>query len=143
MDEKMDIIDKEGLLFLLTQLYLDINAKSEITISTDINSSSTNDTVAGAKAVYDYVTSALADIERFTAVIVSVLPESGETNKMYLVPKTAGTSDDGYDEYLFIDSKWEKIGTTNIDLSGYLKKDDIHILTNSEITAIITAAKGG
>ena len=142
MSYPFDIIDREGLLFLLTQLYIDINAKSEITISTEINSSSTNDTAAGSKAVYDYVVSALADIERFSAVIVSALPEAGETNKMYLVPKTAGTSDDGYDEYLFIDSKWEKIGTTNIDLTGYLKKDDIHILTNSEITEIITAAKG-
>lgn len=143
MDYPYDFIDKEGLLFLLTQMYLDINAKSEITISTDINSSSTNDTAAGSKAVYDFVVAALADIEKFSAVIVTVLPETGETNKMYLVAKTSGSADDGYDEYLFIDSKWEKIGTTNIDLSEYLKKEDIHILTNTEITAIITAAKGG
>ena len=143
MDYPYIFIDKEGLLFLLAQLYIDINAKSEITISTEINSSSTNDTAAGSKAVYDYVVSALADIERFSAVIVSALPETGDTNKMYLVSKTSGTADDGYDEYLFIDSKWEKIGTTNIDLSGYLKKEDIHILTNTEITEIITAAKGG
>ena len=143
MDYPYDFIDKQGLLFLLTQMYLDINAKSEITISTDINSSSTNDTAAGSKAVYDFVVAALADIEKFSAVIVTVLPETGETNKMYLVAKTSGSADDGYDEYLFIDSKWEKIGTTNIDLSEYLKKEDIHILTNTEITAIITAAKGG
>lgn len=143
MDYLLNTIDKDGILFLLIQIYNDINAKSDVTISTQINSSSTNNTAAGSKAVYDYVVSAIADIEKFSAVIVSVLPESGETNKMYLVPKTAGTSGDGYDEYLFIDSKWEKIGTTNIDLTGYLKKDDIHILTNSEITEIITAAKGG
>ena len=123
MNKDYIFIDKEGLLFLLTQMYIDINAKSEVTISTEINSSSTNDTAAGSKAVYDYVVSAVANIERFSAVIVSVLPESGEINKMYLVPKTAGTPDDGYDEYLFIDSKWEKVGTTNIDLTGYLKKE--------------------
>lgn len=144
MDNPMDIIDKEGLLFLLTQLYQDINAKSSVTISTEITSGSTNDTVAGSKAVYDYVTAALADTTRFSAVIVENLPETGDTNKLYLVAKTSGgTSDDGYDEYLYIGGKWEKIGSTNIDLSGYLKKDDIHVLTNSEITEIITSAKGG
>ena len=144
MNDPMDIIDKEGLLFLLTQLYQDINAKSSVTVSTEINSSSTNDTVAGAKAVYDYVTAALAGITHFSAVIVENLPDTGDTNKLYLVAKTSGgTSDDGYDEYLYIGGKWEKIGSTSIDLSGYLKKDDIHILTNSEITEIITSAKGG
>lgn len=143
MDEKMYLIDKEGLLFLLTQIYQDINAKPEIAISTEINSSSTNDTAAGSKAVYDYVTSALANIERFSAIIVSVLPDTGETNKLYLVPKPSAESGNGYDEYLYINGTWELIGSTDIDLSGYLKKDDIHILTNSEITAIITAAKGG
>lgn len=143
MDEKMYLIDKEGLLFLLTQIYQDINAKSEITISSEINNSSTNDTAAGAKAVYDYVTSALANIERFSAIIVSVLPDTGETNKLYLVPKPSAESGNGYDEYLYINGTWELIGSTDIDLSGYLKKDDIHILTNSEITAIIAAAKGG
>lgn len=144
MDNPMDIIDKEGLLFLLTQLYQDINAKSSITISTEITSGSTNDTVAGSKAVYDYVTAALADITHFSAVIVESLPDTGDTNKLYLVAKASGgTADDGYDEYLYISGKWEKIGSTNLDLSGYLKKDDIHILTNSEITEIITSAKGG
>ena len=144
MDNPMDIIDKEGLLFLLTQLYQDINAKSSVTISTEITSGSTNDTAAGTKAVYDYVTAALADTTRFSAVIVESLPETGDTNKLYLVAKTSGsTADDGYDEYLYIGGKWEKIGSTNIDLSGYLKKDDIHVLTNSEITEIITSAKGG
>lgn len=144
MDNPMDIIDKEGLLFLLTQLYQDINAKSSVTISTEITNGSTNDTAAGTKAVYDFVTAALADITHFSAVIVESLPDTGDTNKLYLVAKASGgTSDDGYDEYLYIGGKWEKIGSTNIDLSGYLKKDDIHVLTNSEITEIITSAKGG
>ena len=144
MGNPMDIIDKEGLLFLRTQLYQDINAKSSITISTEITSGSTNDTVAGSKAVYDYVTAALADITHFSAVIVESLPDTGDTNKLYLVAKASGgTADDGYYEYLYISGKWEKIGSTNIDLSGYLKKDDIHVLTNSEITEIITSAKGG
>ena len=143
MDNPMPFIDREGLLFLLTQLYQDINAKSTVTISTDINSSSTNDTVAGTKAVYDFVTAALADVARFSAVIVESLPTTGDTNKLYLVAKTSGgTADNGYDEYLFINGKWEKIGSTDIDLSEYLKKSDIHILTNSEIAEIISEARG-
>lgn len=144
MSLPMNVIDNEGLLFLLTQLYQDINSKSSVTISTNISGESTNVEAAGAKAVYDYVTAAIADITHFSAVIVDSLPETGDTNKLYLVDKKSdGTDNNGYDEYLFINGKWEMIGSTDIDLSGYLKTSDIHILTNSEITDIITEAKGG
>ncbi len=42
---------------------------------------------------------------------------------IYLVPKTAGKTDDGYDEYMVIDvsgtKKLEKVGDWDMDLSGY------------------------
>ena len=119
-------IDENGLLYLLQDLLARIKAKQDpITITEAISSTSTNSTVAGAKAVYDYVTSAIAGITKLTAQIVTTLPTIGESNILYLVPKSTAATNNAYDEYMWISNKWELIGTTAVDLSGYLKTTDI------------------
>lgn len=55
--------------------------------------------------------------------VVDSLPGTGDTNKIYLVPKTQGQPQNGYDEYIFINDTWEKIGSTDIDLSQYATQD--------------------
>ncbi len=63
-------------------------------------------------------------------------------NKMYLVLKETSESGNIYDEYLYINGAYELIGSTAIDLSGYVKSSDLHALTTAEINTIITNAKG-
>ena len=55
----------------------------------------------------------------FTYKVVTELPETGEENIIYLVPK-AGEGNDVHDEYIWVNSAYELIGTTAVDLSGYL-----------------------
>lgn len=52
---------------------------------------------------------------------VESLPEAGESNIIYLVPKVA-SENDIYDEYIFVDGKPEHIGCTQVDLSGYVQE---------------------
>lgn len=52
---------------------------------------------------------------------VESLPEAGESNIIYLVPKVA-SENDIYDEYIFIDGKPEHIGSTQVDLSNYVQE---------------------
>ena len=52
-------------------------------------------------------------------VVVEELPETGENNTIYLVPKSTSGTNNYYDEYMYIGDEWEKIGDTEIDLSGY------------------------
>lgn len=60
--------------------------------------------------------------------VVSVLPETGEEKKIYLVgPK--GEGEDKYEEYIWSNSAWVKIGDTSVDLSGYAKKTDLPTIT--------------
>lgn len=40
-----------------------------------------------------------------------------------------------HDEYLWINNKYEKLGTREIDLSSYIKQSDMVAITNSEIDA--------
>ena len=129
-------LDDNGLLFLLQQIKAKIDALL-VTIDTTISADSTNANVPGSKAVYDFVTNAIADISGFHAEIVSKLPETGKTNILYLVAKSSAASGDGYDEYLYINGAWERVGSTDIDLSGYVQASEMHAITNTEITAIV------
>lgn len=51
--------------------------------------------------------------------VVQELPETGEEGTIYLVPKSTSGTSNYYDEYMYINNAWEKIGDTEIDLSGY------------------------
>ena len=140
MANKYTRLDDNGLLFLLQQIKAKIDAIIDamtVTIDSTITADSTNANAAGSKAVYDFVTKAIADISGFHAEIVSELPETGKTNILYLVAKTEAASGDGYDEYLYINGAWERVGSTDIDLSGYVKASEMHAITNTEITAIV------
>ena len=136
MANKYTRLDDNGLLFLLQQIKAKIDA-SAVTIDSTITADSTNANAAGTKAVYDFVTKAIADVSGFHAEIVSELPETGKTNILYLVAKTEAASGDGYDEYLYINGAWERVGSTNIDLSGYVQASEMHAITNTEITDIV------
>ena len=127
-------LDDNGLLFLLQQLKAKMDAMA-VTIDSTVTSDGTN--AVSGKAVYDFVTKAIADVSGFHAEIVSELPETGKTNILYLVAKTEAASGDGYDEYLYINGAWERVGSTDIDLSGYVQASEMHAITNTEITAIV------
>ena len=127
-------LDDNGLLFLLQQLKAKMDAMA-VTIDSTVTSDGTN--AVSGKAVYDYVTAAIADITGFHAEIVTELPAVGQKNILYLVAKSAAASGDGYDEYLYINGAWERVGSTGIDLSGYVQASEMHAITNTEITAIV------
>lgn len=70
--------------------------------------------------------------------IVSTKPSTGEENVIYLVgPK--GSGNNIYEEWLYINGQWEKIGDTDtkVDLSGYVKTNDIKAITTEEINQVM------
>lgn len=96
------------------------------------------------------IQAALADFQRLSFQKVNSyadLPVTGSNGVIYLVPNS-GSAPNVYDEYIwYTDSSttpptsgYEKIGTTELDLSGYVQKTDIHLLTNNEITDIVDDA---
>lgn len=63
--------------------------------------------------------------------VVTELPTSNISNKtIYLVPKSKTETNNIYDEYLYVNNKWEKIGDTSIDLTNYALKSEIPTVTN-------------
>ncbi|MCK1237919.1 hypothetical protein MX111_00290 [Streptococcus uberis] len=67
--------------------------------------------------------------------VVEELPSSGEKSTIYLVSNSK-VENDAYDEYIFVNGKFEKIGTTSVDLSDYVKTSDITSITNEEIDTL-------
>ena len=56
--------------------------------------------------------------------VVESLPEIGQENIIYLVRKPDEEFDDIYVEYIWVNNAYELIGSTKVDLSGYLTKTE-------------------
>lgn len=68
----------------------------------------------------------LGNLDTVVAMVVTELPTTDiKTNKIYLV-KDSTTEGDLYQEYLYVDGKWEKVGThkQEVDLTDYVRKED-------------------
>lgn len=92
-----------------------------------------------ASDVSSAITAALSGFTGIDFSIVEALPETGAKGIIYLVSNGGGNSNI-YDEYIWVTDKFEKIGTTDVDLSGYLQSADVIAITNGEIDTIITSA---
>lgn len=69
----------------------------------------------------------------FDVQIVNSLPASGPVSTMYCVPLPSEeqTEIKKYEEYFYISSAWEKVGTATIDLSSYYTKTEADAITDA------------
>lgn len=68
----------------------------------------------------------LDQVNQFNVLVVEELPNDNiDEHTIYFVPKTKTEQNDVYDEFIYINNGWEHIGTTEVDLSSYYKKDEI------------------
>lgn len=87
------------------------------------------------------IAAAVANAHHLKREIVSVLPEVSKANEdtIYMVPDAgstdaAGSNKSVYTEYMLVNDAFERIGTSDVDLSNYFTKD--------QVTGAITTAKG-
>ena len=66
---------------------------------------------------------------------MSTLPATGQAGVIYLI-SNSGSAPNIYDEYIWTGSAFEKIGTTDVDLSGY--QPLMTAITNTQINALFT-----
>lgn len=108
------------------------NQKLAVQISNEINKIATKQDAltagAGISISNQNVISATASI---TFSVVEELPESGNTQTIYLVPNS-GSAPNIYDEYIWVNSTWEMIGTTEVDLSDYYTKTQTDTLLSAK-----------
>ena len=90
--------------------------------------------------VQQAINDAIGQITGLSFEIVQTLPATGAAGTIYLVPNS-GSAPNIYDEYVWITSggsgSFEKIGTTDVDLSGYVQYSNLVAITNAEIDTIV------
>lgn len=75
-------------------------------------------------------------------LIVNQLPETGANDTIYLVPAEDTETGNNYDEYVYVNNAWEKLGgiQVQVDLTNYVKFTDY--ATSSKGGVIKTGAFG-
>lgn len=88
------------------------------------------------------IAAAIGGVTELEYLVVSTLPATGSKGVIYLVPHQHDTRDI-YDEYIWVNNAFEKIGSTDVDLSQYLLKTDISAWAKAPTKPTYTAAEVG
>lgn len=114
------------------------NKTVNIIVPTNTNELTNGAGFQNATQVNALISAALADVTGIDFQIVESLPSTGKKGTIYLV-SNSGIDNNIYDEYIWVNNKFEMIGTTAVDLSGYLKSTDLIAITNGEIDTIVAS----
>lgn len=87
------------------------------------------------------IDSKIAAIPTLSYQIVSELPTANiSTTTIYLLARSSSSSQpDVYDEYLYVNSQWEIIGSTSTDLSNYYTKTEVDTKLGGMSLSVVTA----
>ncbi len=114
---------------------LDTITLSVVGLVSDVNNINNASTGILAQAK-QYTNQQIALQTHLSFSIVNDLPSSDiSTSTIYLKPM-GGSSPNTYEEYIYINSKWEIIGTTKTDLSDYYTKTQVDNLLNSKVDKV-------
>lgn len=143
-DNVIEIIQKNGVALTVENKTVNIEVPTDTDIRGLIATALANgtDPYQTESDVQQLIDDELAGITGIEFEIVSTLPATGVKGTIYLVGDTAP-----YDEYIWIEptggtAYFEQIGSTSIDLSGYVQASEMHALTNAEIDTIFQQVFG-
>lgn len=128
-------VDDNGLLYFWQKIKNKFALKANTLAGYGITDAMTSTEVNTA------INNALNGITGISYQIVGSLPLTGEPGVIYLIGNS-GDDPDAYDEYIYANNRFEKIGSTNsaeIDLDDYVKKTDLVAVTNGEIDTIVAS----
>jgi len=126
---------------LITQLfsgdYSDLNGKP-----TDLSQFVNSPGFQTAAQVTAAIASAIGTIGSISLAPVDELPDVQDAapNTIYLLARADTEENNLRDEYILFGGAWEKIGSTAVDMSGYVRFSDVMPLSNSRIAELVTLA---
>lgn len=117
---------------------------SDLTNTPDLDEYATLTTLNTSFYNRNQVNELISSIENVRFEVVDVLPETGSSNIIYLVPQEI-SENNLYDEYIWLsDGKiFEKIGSTQADLNNYYNKTQIDGMIPIVYDSTITITQGG
>lgn len=79
----------------------------------------------------------VSKIPKFTIEVVTSLPtENISTTTVYLKTGSKSDPDNIYDEYIYVNSKWELLGTQKIDLTNFYTKEEADWILNGKVDKV-------
>lgn len=111
------------------------NKIANISVPTKLSDLTNDSGFQTATQVSTAISEAVADITSFEFEVVQSLPATGQAGIIYLVAHSHGAGD-AYDEYIWTGSTFEKIGNTDVDLSGYQLSSELKEITTAEVDEI-------
>lgn len=138
---KIDAINFKGAPLTITD--------KEVELPTDLSKFDNDTSQFITKAVADLtnyydknnIDTKIAGIKQFNVKIVDSLPDTGVEGTIYFVPNTKETGTNIKDEYMWINDRWELIGTTEFQLNIGQNADGIII--NGTALQDATASQDG
>lgn len=115
----------------------DANKAVNVTVPTKVSDITNDSGYQTSAEVNAAIAAAIGSVSGISFEIVASLPATGDSHTIYLV-SNSGSGTDVYDEYIYINNAWEKIGSTAVDLSGYYNTSNLVAITNAEIDVIVT-----
>ena len=106
-----------------------------ITVPTKVSQIANDSGYQTNSQVQTLINDAISGITGIEFSVVTSLPATGSKGVIYLISHSHG-SGDSYDEYIWVNNTFEKIGNTDIDLSGYWLKSDLVECANSDIDSM-------
>ena len=96
-----------------------------------------NKIIADGKAVTkDELKEEIIKLKGISIEVLDTLPESGKSGVIYFIKSTTQDEQNLFDEYAWVNDKWEMIGSKSIDLSQYATLKSVDDLKNSVFTNI-------
>lgn len=98
-------------------------AASATSATNAANATKATQDASGNVITATYATKAeLSVIPKFAISVVTALPTADiSTTTIYLL-NTGNETDNIFTEYIYVNNKWEKLGTQTLDLTGYVQK---------------------
>ncbi len=122
----------DGIAYPVTDIQIDGNSILEGTIAdlnniidTAYDSETTSGNALSHKAIaakFKAVEELISNLPKFSIEVVDTLPaENISSTVIYLVKPTPESTEEGnlYEEFIYVNSAWEKLGTQKLNLSGY------------------------
>ncbi|MBQ6274491.1 MAG: hypothetical protein IJK63_09735 [Oscillospiraceae bacterium] len=111
--------------------YNDLEGKPSV----DESPTSGSDALVKSGGVAAAIASAVAGVTQIRFAVVQALPAVGADGTIYLVPNS-GSGSNIYDEYIYVNGAYERLGTTEVDLTGYRKAADQDTIDQQQNAAI-------
>ena len=118
---------------------------ADITVPTKVSDLSNDSKFQTDTEVNAAIADAIGDVIQPDYQVVQSLPATGVKGTFYLVPNS-GSGQNIYDEYIWIDGDptghFELLGPRAMDLSGYVRSEEMTTIPDADIIAAVHSAFG-